>query len=220
VDVFPLATTIVSAFVVTFVTVVVPSPSTVTASRYAVRRGTRTAAVFLAAVLCLDTAVYLVLIYGIHPFLHYVGAAEYLVPLAGAGLMIVGLVMIVTARRKDFRLLSISQRPELERGGTARGPFLAGLLVPAANPGFWIWWTTVGTSFIHAARPWGPLGLGLLLIAFIGGAATWYAILLWALRHGRQVFSESIQDRVLVALGLVMIGFGAVVFFRGLAYFR
>lgn len=218
-EAFPLATTIVSAFVVTFVTVVVPSPSTVAASRYAVRSGIRTAAVFLAAVLCLDTAVFLVLIYGIHPFLRYLGAAQYLVPLAGAGLMIVGLVMIVTARREGSWLLSMSQRPELESAGTARGPFLAGLLVPAANPGFWIWWTTVGTSFIHAARPWGPLGLGLLLIAFLGGAATWYAVLLWALSHGRQVFSERIQDYVLVGLGLVMTGFGAVVFFRGLASF-
>lgn len=217
--VFPLVTTIVSAFMVTFVTVVVPSPSTVTASRYAVRRGTRAAAVFLTAVLCLDSAVFLVLVFGFHPVLNALGAASYLVPLAGAGLIIVGAVMVVTAQRAGSHLLSMSPGPVPEGGGTTRGPFLAGLLVPAANPGFWIWWTTVGTSFIHAARPWGSLGLGLLLVAFVTGAAAWYAVLLWALSRGRQVFSERIQDRVLVLLGLVMIGFGAVIFWRAVAAF-
>ena len=65
-NVLSLVATVASAFVVTFATVVIPSPSTVAASRYAVRRGTRAAAVFLGAVLCLDVAVFLVLAFGFH----------------------------------------------------------------------------------------------------------------------------------------------------------
>lgn len=216
-NVMSLAAVVGSAFVVTFVTVVVPSPSTVAASRYAVRRGTRAAAVFLGAVLCLDTAVFLVLAHGFHPFLKALGVARYLMLLAGAGLTIVGLVMVVTARRGGPYPHSMRLAHGSEDHGTARGPFVAGLLVPAANPGFWIWWTTVGTSFIHAAHHWGGVGLGLLLLAFLGGAAAWYTVMLWALSRGRQVFSERIQDRVLVLLGLVMIGFGAVFFWRAVA---
>jgi len=219
VSVLSLVATICSAFVVTFVTVVLPSPSTVTASRYAVRRGTRAAAIFLTAALCLDTMVFLILVFGFHPFLNALGAARYLAPLAGAGLVIFGLVMVVTARRDGSHLLSMAAEPEQENGGTTHGPFLAGLLVPAANPGFWIWWTTIGTSFIHAARHWGGLGLGLLLLAFLGGAVVWYVPLLWALSRGRQVFSERIQDRVLVLFGLIMVGFGVVLIWRGVTAF-
>lgn len=213
-DVLSLATTVGSAFVVTFVTVMVPSPSTVAASRYAVRRGTRAAAVFLGAVLCLDTAVFLVLAHGFHPFLNALGAAKYVMPLAGAGLMVFGLVMIVTARRGGLYGHSMRSAPGPEGLGAARGPFVAGFLVPAANPGFWIWWTTVGTSFIHAAHHWGGVGLGLLLLAFLGGAAAWYLPLLWALHRGREVFSERAQDLTLVFLGLAMFAFGAVLLWR------
>ena len=216
-NVLSLVATVASAFVVTFATVVIPSPSTVAASRYAVRRGTRAAAVFLGAVLCLDITVFLVLALGFHPFLHALGAARYLAPLAGAGLIIFGLVMVVTARRGGPHLHSTAALPQPEDGGPARGPFLAGLLVPAANPGFWIWWTTVGTSFIHAARHWGDVGLGLLLLALLGGAAAWYLPLLWALNRGRQVFSERAQDLALVFLGFAMVGFGAVLLWRSVA---
>ena len=109
-------------------------------------------------------------------------------------MVVVGVVMAATARRGGPRARSSKPAIEAEDGATARGPFLAGLLVPASNPGFWIWWTTVGTSFIHAARHWGEVGLGLLLLALIGGAAAWYLPLLWALSRGRQVFSERVQE--------------------------
>ena len=217
VDILPLAATIGSAFIVTFLTVMVPSPSTVAASRYAVRNGTRAAASFLSAVLCLDTAVFLVLAHGFHPVLNALGAAKYLMPVAGTGLVIFGFIMVGTARKGG--LYPQSKRIATDPGipGTTHQPFAAGLLVPAANPGFWIWWTTVGTSFIHSARHWGGVGLSLLLLAFLGGAVAWYLPLLWALSRGREVFSEQTQNRVLVVLGLAMAGFGGALLWRAVA---
>ena len=215
-DILSLITTVASAFIVTFATVVIPSPSTVAASRYAMRHGTRAAAVFLGAVLCLDIAVFLVLAVGFHPVLHAAGLARYLAALAGAGLVVAGIVLAVTARRGGPRRRqgAITERPE--DSSTARGPFLAGLLVPATNPGFWVWWTTVGTSFIHAARHWGNVGLGLLLLAVLAGTAAWYFPLLWALGRGRQVFSKRVQEITVFCLGFAMIGFGIVLLWRSL----
>ena len=213
-DISSLAALFASAFGVTFATVVVPSPSTVAASRLAVRDGTRAAAIFLAAVLTLDTLVFLVLVFGFHPLLSSIGAASYLVAAAGLGLTIAGTVMAMTARRDAGRLVESSQEDVDEHEPKTRGPFLAGLLVPSANPGFWIWWTTVGTSFIHAARKWGDVGLALLLVAFISGAAAWYIALLWALHHGRQLFSQRVEEKVLFVLGLAMVGFGMYLLWR------
>ncbi len=206
----PLATTIGSAFVVTFVTVAIPNPSTVGASHYGVLRGPRAAAIFLGAVLCLDIVVFLLLVHGLHPLLSALGAASYLTPLAGIGLTIAGLVMVGKVWRGGSLPQSMSLSSDTQDRGTAHGPFVAGVLVPAANPGFWIWWTTVGTSFIHAARPWGNVGLALLLTAFLFGAAAWYVPLVWALSRGRQVLSERAQRVALVVLSCAMVGFGAV----------
>jgi threonine/homoserine/homoserine lactone efflux protein len=216
----PLATTLGSAFVVTFVTVAVPNPSTVGASHYGVLRGARAAAIFLGAVLCLDVVVFFVLVHGLHPLLSALGAASYLTPLAGIGLTIAGLAMVVTVWRGGSLPESMNLASEADGGGTTHGPFVAGVLVPAANPGFWIWWTTVGTSFIHTVRPWGSAGLGMLLMAFLFGAAAWYVPLVWALSHGRQVLSERAQKATLLVLGCVMVGFGVVLLARSAASFR
>jgi threonine/homoserine/homoserine lactone efflux protein len=203
-----LLATILSAFLVTFATVVVPSPSTLALGRVAVADGTRAAAVFLSAVLVLDTFVFALLVFGIHPVLHLVGVTRYLVPLAGAGLVVAGLLVAATADRSSSRWSDSGQQPADDLRTRSRGPFAAGILVNAANPGFWIWWTTVGTSFIHAARQWGDIGLTLLLVAFLCGTSAWYLPLMWAFHHGRKVFSQRFQARLNLAFGIAIAGFG------------
>jgi L-lysine exporter family protein LysE/ArgO len=215
-DILSLAATAGSAFVVTFLTVMVPNPSTVAASRYAMRDGTRSGAAFLSAVLFLDAVVFLVLAHGFHPALNALGVARYLMPVAGAGLVVFGGIMVVTARTGGVYRRSMMEARDSEPADTGQRPFVAGLVVPAANPGFWIWWTTVGTSFIHRARDWGGLGLGVLFIAFLSGAGAWYVALLWAVSHGRQIFSVRVQTRVLVVLGVAMGGFGVVLLWRSI----
>lgn len=205
-----LLAVVASAFVVTLATVIVPSPSTMAASRYAVSHGTRAAAACLSGVVLLDIIVFLSLAYGFEPVLYRIGGHRYLLPAASALLFIAGLGMIVLAPRDvSTRLISVRGKERADREQALHGPFLAGLLIPIANPGYWIWWTTVGTSFIHVARRWGNLGLTLLLTGFIAGVLAWYVPLLYALHHGRQIFSKETQRRILVALGVGMMAFGA-----------
>lgn len=203
-----LLATILSAFMVTFATVVVPSPSTLALGRVAVADGTRAAAVFLSAVLVLDTFVFGLLVFGVHPVLHLAGVTRYLVPLAGVGLVAAGLAMAATADRGTSRWLEGGEAPAGAPSSRARGPFAAGIVVNVANPGFWIWWTTVGTSFIHAARHWGDVGLTLLLVAFLCGTSAWYVPLMWAFHRGRRVFSARSQARLNLCFGIAMAAFG------------
>ncbi len=211
-DILPV---LLSAFVVTFATVVVPSPSTIAASRFALSHGTRGAAACLGGVVTLDILVFLGLAFGLEPALYAVGGHRYLVPVAGAFLTVAGVVMIVTApRHLTDRLVSDRGRQHAEREMRLHGPFLAGLIIPAANPGFWLWWASVGTAFIHAARRFGRLGLALLLGAFLAGVLSWYVPLLLALRRGREVFSGRTQTRLLVALGIGMVAFGLHLLWR------
>ncbi len=199
---------VVSAFFVTFATVVIPSPSTLAASRYAVTHGTRAAAVCLSAVVLLDIVVFFGLALGFQPILRHIGGSRYMPPVAGVLLVVAGLVMVIAAPRDVSGLVSARGKKRADREQALHGPFLAGLLIPAANPGYWIWWTTVGTAFIHAARHWGRLGLTLLLAGFLAGIVGWYIPLLFALHRGRQIFSAHTQQRLLVVLGLAMMGFG------------
>ncbi len=209
-----LPAVIVSAFFVTFATVIVPSPSTIAASRYAVTHGTRAAAACLSAVVFLDVVVFLGLALGFQPLLRSFGGSRYFPLIAGFFLVIAGFGMVVLAPKSVERMVSQKGRAFADKEQSLHGPFVAGLLIPFANPGYWIWWTTVGTAFIHAARHWGRLGLTLLLAGFIAGVLAWYIPLLWALHHGRQIFSVTAQKRLLVILGIAMVCFGAYLLLR------
>lgn len=214
-----LPATMVSAFLVTLVTVIVPSPSTITASRLSVTRGTRAAAAFLSGVVVLDVFAFFVMALGFQPLLHSIGGASVVTPLAGVLMVVGGVVMAVTAPRAARRVDENSRSAAPARG-SLHGPFLGGLLVPAANPGFWLWWTTVGTSFIHGARQWGDLGLTLLLGAFLTGIAAWYLPLLVALRRGKNVFSPGVLRWLLVGLGIGLIGIGLRLLWGGVMAIR
>ncbi len=203
-----LVATVASAFIVTFATVVFPNPSTLAAGRATLIGGTRAAAAFLSGVLALDAIVFLVLVFGLHPVLINVGIAHVLPPIAGVALVIAGLVMVLGSRRdvRESDATAVASAPP--SGPALRGPFLTALAVNAANPGFWLWWTTVGTSFIHAARHWGDMGLTLLLLAFLCGTASWYIPLLWALHRGRDIFPAKFQRRLLAWFGVALVAFG------------
>lgn len=199
---------VVSAFFVSFATVVVPSPSTLAASRYAVTQGTRAAAACLSAVVMLDIVVFLALALGLQPWLRSIGGSQYMPPIAGTLLVIAGIAMIIAAPKDVSRLVSERGKKFADREQALHGPFISGLVIPLANPGYWIWWTTVGTAFIHASRHWGRLGLTFVLLAFLSGVLSWYLPLLYALNRGRQVFSPTAQQRLLTIVGIAMIGFG------------
>jgi len=199
-----LLMTLGTAFLVSFVTVLLPNPSTLAASRIAMRDGVRSAELFLGAVLALDSIVFLILVFGFHPLMRTVGVAEYLRPLAGAGLLILGFLMMRNAGKDALA----TGRREIPRSRVGHGPMIGGILVPAANPGYWIWWTTVGTAFIHTVRPHGGMALAALMAVMIGGAAIWYFLLLRALAHQRRVFSPARRKAVFFIMGLVMLAFG------------
>ncbi len=212
-----LPAVLVTAFLVSFATVVVPSPITLAASRFAVARGTRAAAVLLTAVTLTDVAVFALIAFGFQPYLHRLGGVHYLIPVAGGLLVVAGVAMVAASRRDVAQLVSPRGRRRVDHEQSLHGSFLAGVAVAVLNPGYWLWWTTAGTTFIHAARHWGRLGLALALLAFLAGVLAWYVPLVFALRHGRRVFSAEWNRRVLVLLGSGMVACGVYVLWRVLA---
>jgi len=209
-----LPAVVLSAFAVSFATVLVPSPITLAASRYSVARGTRAAAVLLTAVVITDVVAFSLMAFGFQPIMHRLGGAHIVVGLAGVLLVLGGVGMVILARRDTERMVGRRARRLVEHEQSMHGPFLAGVGVAVLNPGYWLWWTTAGTAFIHAARHWGQMGLWLLLAAFLTGVVAWYVPLLWALHHGKRIFSTEVQARTLTTLGVVMAVVGVLLVVR------
>lgn len=192
----------VVAFLVSLVTVAIPNPITLVATRLVIARRTAEAVWLLAGVTVVDIALFLALAGGAGPLLARIGAMPVVELVGGLALLAGGTTAI--RRRPADAAASL----EMPAPGGSRHGFLLGVAVCAGNPHYWIWWVTAGLVFVEAARGHGPLGLPLMLAALIGGVVSWYVPLVWALRHGRRLLPARAAQRLERVLGLLLIVLG------------
>lgn len=205
---------VASGFVVSFVTVAIPGPITIVATRLGLSRHLAAAVWFLIGVTALDAALFSALAAGAAPVLRRLGALPIVVVLGGLALLWGGFSTLRDGSEHPdpSRKLDLAQRRTMSY-------FVLGVAVSAGNPHYWIWWVTAGLAFVEGARAHGAPGLAWMLAALIGGVVAFYVPLLWALHRGRALLSvraERIVTRglgvVLLLLGLALTGLGVVRF--------
>ena len=121
----------------------------------------------------------------------------------GLFLALIGAQLMLTARTATAAAAA----------GGARGPFLTGVVLTAANPYFLIWWATVGLALATRAVQFGILGFVLF------GVVHWLCDLVWlealslASHKGTELLGGRLQQIVLFGCGLMLLGFrGAFLF--------
>ena len=205
---------VASGFVVSFVTVAIPGPITIVATRLGLSRHLGAAVWFLVGVTALDAALFSALAAGAAPVLRRLGALPIVVVLGGLALLWGG----VSTLRDGSEHPDPTRKLDLAR---RRAPsyFALGVAVSAGNPHYWIWWVTAGLAFVEGARAHGAPGLAWMLAALIGGVVAFYVPLLWALHCGRALLpvrAERLVTRslgvILLLLGLALTGLGAARF--------
>lgn len=201
----PLPVLSIAAFLVSLITVAIPGPITLVASRLAIARRLAHAVWFLVGVTLLDMSLFVALAGGAGPLLAHIGAMPVVEAIGGIALLIGG----VASLRRHLAPVSTESAVELPERGVWSS-FVLGIAVSAGNPHYWIWWVTAGLAFVEAGRAHGPLGLIVMLVALVGGVVSWYVPLLWAIHRGRQLLSTRAADVIERILGvlLLMLGVG------------
>ena len=194
---------VASGFVVSLVTVAIPGPITIVATRLGLSRHLAAAVWFLIGVTALDVVLFSALAAGAAPVLRRIGALPVVVVLGGLALIWGG----VSSLRDVSPRPSRTKELQLDRRNMA-SYFALGLAVSAGNPHYWIWWVTAGLAFVEAARAHGAPGLAWMLAALIGGVVAFYVPLLWALHRGRALLSARTERVVTRALGVVLLLLG------------
>jgi threonine/homoserine/homoserine lactone efflux protein len=185
------------------------------------RRGYLVGAWVIAGHALLEGALVSALAVGVAEFLHAPLALK-IIGTAGAlvlGYMGAGLIResVRSLRRAaggtEAGGAAAGQRPETgvrQRSAAGLNPVLAGTLISLANPYWWVWWVTVGSAtlirFDASLANW-----KVLLAFFLGheaGDLGWYLAVSTAVHFGRRSLSRRITDRLLVACGVFLIGFG------------
>lgn len=193
---------VITGYLVSFATVVIPGPITLVATRLGLAHRLEAAFWFLVGATLLDAALFAALAAGAGPHLARLGALP-AVELAG------GLVLLWGAYASAHQRPSAKPEPALPRNSRPRFRYLLmGMGVSLANPHYWLWWVTAGLAFVEAARTYGEPGLVWMLGALIGGVVSWYAPLLYALHHGKTLLSPRAEALVVKALAVVLLLLG------------
>jgi threonine/homoserine/homoserine lactone efflux protein len=195
---------VASGFVVSLVTVAIPGPITIVATRLGLSRHLAAAVWFLVGVTALDVALFSALAAGAAPVLRRIGALPAVVVIGGLALVWGGVSSLRDGSEHPDRTTGL----RLERRNMA-SYFALGLAVSAGNPHYWIWWVTAGLAFVEGARSHGAPGLAWMLAALIGGVVAFYIPLLWALHRGRALLSARAERIVTRGLGVVLLLLGA-----------
>ncbi|WP_245618888.1 LysE family transporter [Methanogenium cariaci] len=195
---------LIIGFVIGLSGALAPGPPTLIATiRGSIREGWTAGPKISAGHAAIEAAVVLVIIAGI------AAAAETIsVPVALAG----GAVLM------EFGFLTVKESMNAgiatDATGSAENPYAAGAITSAANPYFWIWWLTVGSSLVLEALAAGPL----LVVAFMAGHWAsdfgWFSLIAAGSARGTSVLSVRQYRIVLAACGVFLIIFGASYLFR------
>jgi threonine/homoserine/homoserine lactone efflux protein len=98
-----------------------------------------------------------------------------------------------------------SQKVEVPR----QESLLAGIWATAVNPGFILWWITIGTALIMNAQIFGLLGFSVFTVVHWLCDFLWYAVVAFVIFKSRRFWNEKVHTAIFVFCFAVFVGFGA-----------
>jgi threonine/homoserine/homoserine lactone efflux protein len=120
--------------------------------------------------------------------------------IGGAALIVFGLLTIASSRRASLQVAPAA---------SAMSPFIAGFFTSVANPYFWIWWLTVGSTMVIM----GLAGGILLACVFMAGHwcadIGWYTLVSTGVSRGTLFLSDTTYRIIIAACGIFLVVFGA-----------
>lgn len=98
--------------------------------------------------------------------------------------------------------LSLSQ----SESGSFWRPLREGLVASIANPGWVIWWFSIGIVYVTMALKQGWIGLGSFYTGHILADFTWYVFIAIAVATGKKFMSNRAYKWILTICGIFLVG--------------
>ena len=123
--------------------------------------------------------------------------------IGGSALIVFGVLTL-----RGFRDASLTVVSQEASKTPATSPYMAGLLTSAANPYFWIWWLSVGSTMVIAGLEGGLILAGAFMIGHWAADTGWYTLVSTGIARGKTIISDRIYRMVMAACGVFLILFG------------
>ena len=94
---------------------------------------------------------------------------------------------------------------------------LAGIRTTAANPGFILWWLTVGTALILNAQVFGPVGFSIFAGLHWSCDFVWYTVVAFLIFKSNKFWTPRVYQLINYFCVVILVGFGAWFFLSSAA---
>ena len=126
-----------------------------------------------------------------------------------AGVGLVGGVLMIFMGAQTFRN---RKREDEKHVGSMQDSLLAGIRTTAANPGFILWWLTVGTTLILNAKIFGLGGFSVFAGLHWSCDFVWYTFVAFLIFKSHRFWTPRIRQAITFFCVAVLVGFGAYFF--------
>ncbi len=190
----------------------VMAPGPVTAATILSGQRSRYAGFFIAlGHIVVELPIILLIIGGMHGILQ-AAKVQTTIALAGGALLLAMAIQILTTLKTNREPTTRVLRA---------GPFVTGLILSGTNPGFLLWWATVGVTIALPARQWPVLGFVLFTLVHFSADFVWLMFLSWASFKGAAVLGPKNQKIFLMVCALSLFAFGLLFIAKSLTnWFR
>lgn len=96
------------------------------------------------------------------------------------------------------------------------GPVVAGVWTSVSNPGWIVWWATIGARYILLALDHGIVGLAFFFVGHEMADLVWYSLVSFLVSRGRGRISDRVYHVVLYICSLMVFGFAVLFFVNGI----
>ena len=94
----------------------------------------------------------------------------------------------------------------------------SGFLTSVANPSWFIWWATLGTTYMFWSLQRGIMGITFFYTGHILADFGWYSLVALMIGSGRKFITAPIYRGILITCGLGLMALGGYFITSGLGY--
>jgi len=116
-----------------------------------------------------------------------------------------GLLMIFMG----IRMLKKRASSDIGKVSSKQDSFVAGVWTTAANAGFILWWTTVGTTLLLNAQMFGIIGFSSFAVTHWLCDFLWYSVVAFAIFKSHKFWTKRIHEAIFVFCFIVFLGYGS-----------
>lgn len=108
-----------------------------------------------------------------------------------------------------------SERPTQSSGN----PILNGVLMSISNPYWWLWWATVGVTYLVTFRAFGLPGIIAFYVGHTLADWTWNSLVAFVVSTGRRVMNDQVYRSILIVCGAFLVVLSIYFVQSGIGFF-